>query len=552
MRLLPILLFTGLIVLGPSVVARAADAEPDSPLPYGETAGWAILADGRVKPLLTYANETALALTGRESLAGLSSLELLWGYVLAPDDFRTRPYIKVDSLELKERMGLQSDQRRWSFHALLEHPEFRAVVEVALKRQAEERELTRLEDDALGVYAKLGRVAALMNGSALMLVPVPAADGGWATPASLAAADRNEERAVSQGFATLAEAHAAGDADAFRAAVDGLTASLRAANPDLYPAQSTLDRELFYEGFNAFGKAWMLYLAGFLLVLLLGLRGSPRVYALGMLLLGAGFLCHSAGLGLRWAIAGRAPVSNMYESLVFMGWGAIALGLILEAVYRPGFFALVSGLVGFLCLAFAENLPIDSSINPLVPVLAHTSWLAIHVMTIMLSYSAFALAMVLGHVALLVQLRQPSSARVHALSALLYQTLKVGLLFLAAGIICGAVWANESWGRYWGWDPKETWSLITLFVYLAVVHGRFAGWLRDFGLAASAIIGFLAVIMTYYGVNFVLAAGLHSYGFASGGQVWMLLFVVVEVVVVAAAFLGHRRSLVAAAAASAS
>jgi cytochrome c-type biogenesis protein CcsB len=193
--------------------------------------------------------------------------------------------------------------------------------------------------------------------------------------------------------------------------------------------------------------------------------------------------------------------------------------------------------LGFLCLAFAENLPLDSAINPLVPVLAHTYWLSVHVMTVMLSYSAFALAMVLGHAMLFFEVFQRDKIDpLSALSRLLYKTLQVGLLFLAAGIIFGAIWANESWGRYWGWDPKETWSLITFFVYLAIIHARFAGWLRDFGIAASAILGFLAVVMTYYGVNFILAAGMHAYGFSKGGQLYVGLYAVVEIAIVVAAY----------------
>jgi cytochrome c-type biogenesis protein CcsB len=257
-----------------------------------------------------------------------------------------------------------------------------------------------------------------------------------------------------------------------------------------------------------------------------------------MTLITAGFVCHSVGLGTRWLIAGRAPVSNMYESLVFMGWGAIAIGLVPEFLYRKRFLALAAGLMGFVCLAFSENLPIDPAINPLVPVLAHTYWLSVHVMTVMLSYSAFAIAMVLGHVMLLVELvfQRQQVGVLTSLSKLLYKTLQVGILFLAAGIIFGAVWANESWGRYWGWDPKETWSLITFFVYLAIIHARFAGWLRHFGLAASAILGFLAVVMTYYGVNFILAAGMHAYGFSEGGQFYVALYATVELVIVAAAW----------------
>jgi len=108
-------------------------------------------------------------------------------------------------------------------------------------------------------------------------------------------------------------------------------------------------------------------------------------------------------------------------------------------------------------------------------------------------------------------------------------------LLLAAGFVFGAVWANESWGRYWGWDPKETWSLITFFIYLAIIHARFAGWLHSFGLAASSVLGFLAVIMTYYGVNFILSTGMHAYGFADGGQLYVTAYAITEIAIIIAA-----------------
>jgi cytochrome c-type biogenesis protein CcsB len=522
---------------------QAADPEASSyqRIPIEETRAWAILDGGRVKPLLTFANETALSLTGRESIFGLNSLEILWGYALAPNDFEGRDYIRVDSKELKTELGLQQDKRRFSFTTLLSSPNLRPLVDRAQARDAQGAELSRLENDALGVYAKLGRTSALMRGVGLTIVPLANSGGAWSSPGALANSSDPQQRAVYTSFAKLSSAYAERDARAFREAAGELSIALRSVNPGLYPSATAIDRELFYEDFGAFGKAWKLYLGSFLAVLLFGFTQKPHGYLLGFGLLVAGFVCHTVGVGTRWAIAGRAPVSDMYESLVFMGWGAIAVAMIPEALYRRRYFALVAGVVGFLTLAFAENLPIDSAINPLVPVLAHTSWLSIHVMTIMLSYSALALTMALGHVALFLQLFRPGKTeQLQLLSRLLYKTMQVGLLFLSAGIICGAVWANESWGRYWGWDPKETWSLITFFVYLAIVHAHFANWLRDFGLAASAILGFLSVIMTYYGVNFVLSAGLHSYGFADGGQIYALIYVLVEIAIVAGAFARYR------------
>jgi len=515
-----------------------AQSAGQTPIDVDGTRGWAIVADGRVKPLVTYAKEICLAVSGREHLDGLSALEILWGYSLNPGEFNNRPYIRVDGLELKSALGLPSDQKRFSFNALLGNQAFQPLVQQAFARQEADQKLSRRDKDALEAYGKLQRLAALASGDALTIVPIVDSTGGWSTPAQIGGSPVPGALAIREGFDRLAAAYTSGDAAGFSREVDALTPALRELNPGVYPPESELSRELFYEDFNAFGKAWVFYLVGFLAILLFGFSERPWGYAVGMACITTGFICHSVGLGTRWIIAGRAPVSNMYESLVFMGWGAIAIGLIPEFIYRKRFLALAAGLMGFICLAFAENLPIDPNINPLVPVLAHTYWLSVHVMTVMLSYSAFAVAMVLGHVMLVFELvfQRQRVDLLTSLSKLLYKTLQVGVLFLAAGIIFGAIWANESWGRYWGWDPKETWSLITFFVYLAIIHARFAGWLRHFGLAASAILGFLAVVMTYYGVNFILAAGMHAYGFSEGGQIWVGIYAAVELIIITAAW----------------
>ena len=536
------MLFTFLLAFVAASVTPA-HAAGQSAMPVEETEAWAILADGRIKPLLTYAEETALSVTGRKQHDGLRPLDFLWGYVLSPEDFKQRPYLRVDSLVLKEHLGLPSEERRFSFDALMANPKFRPAVSAALAAQSEERDLDQLQKGALNAYAKLSRVAGLMDTSLLSIVPIANADGSWTSPISLRDSDDPKKKGITEGLMKLANAYQNADAEAFRQTARGIGEALRALGPELYPSDSTIERELFSERFNAFGKAWMLFLCAFLFMLVLGFIENRWIHWTAITLLALGFVAHTTGIGLRWAIAGRAPVSNMYESLVFMGWGITAIALVQEAVHRNRFFALTGALMGFLCLAFSENLPIDSDISPLVPVLAHTSWLAIHVMTIMISYSAFALAMAMGHVALIFQMMGTQREdRLTVVSILTYKTLQVGLLFLGAGIICGAVWANESWGRYWGWDPKETWSLITFFIYLAIIHARHAGWVWHFGLAASSILGFLSVIMTYYGVNYVLAAGMHSYGFSEGGQIYMGLFAVFEIGVVVAAFLRQRMS----------
>jgi ABC-type transport system involved in cytochrome c biogenesis permease subunit len=173
-----------------------------------------------------------------------------------------------------------------------------------------------------------------------------------------------------------------------------------------------------------------------------------------------------------------------------------------------------------------------------VPVLADNFWLTTHVLTITLSYGAFALALGVGHIVLgkAIFRLQPSPV----LNNYLYRTIQIGVLLLAVGTILGAVWANYSWGRFWDWDPKETWALIALLAYLFLLHGRIAGKWAGFGMAVGAILAFQTIIMAWYGVNFILGVGLHSYGFGSGGLPGAVAFVSAEVLFVAIAVLRHR------------
>jgi len=523
----------------------AAPAPAERAVPLERTAAWAILSEGRIKPLETFARETLLALAERDEIEGLGPLEVVWGLHLASEDFSRRAILRVHSEELKTRAGLDPDQRRFSLEALMQDRPFQEIVEEAMARERAGARLDALEREALTVYARMERAAALVRGDALTLVPSARHGAGWVHPQALLEQGEPGELEIYGAFGRLAAAYRSADAAAFEREVDALGALLRAAGGETYPSGRELSVELFYNRLGAFGRAWKLYLAAFLAFLFVRIWSPRAARGLGLATLLAGLVLHTLGLGLRWAIAGRAPVSDMYESLVFMGWGVVAVGVVLELLYRRGHFGPAASLLAFASLAFAENLPLDSAINPLAPVLANTAWLSVHVMTIMLSYSAFALAMAMGHVVLAVRLFRPGrSETLLSLSRLLYKTLQVGVLFLAAGICFGAIWANESWGRYWGWDPKETWSLITFFAYLALVHARFAGWLHDFGLAVTSIAGFMFVLMTYYGVNFVLGAGLHSYGFAEGGTLYAVAYLVLELAVIAAALARHRSALV--------
>jgi cytochrome c-type biogenesis protein CcsB len=226
---------------------------------------------------------------------------------------------------------------------------------------------------------------------------------------------------------------------------------------------------------------------------------------------------------------GRAPVSNMYETVIWVAWGCILFAAILEWIYKQKFILFAGTLVGVVSLVIADFAPtvLDPTLQPLEPVLRSNYWLTIHVMTITISYAAFFLAFGLGDLGLIYYLRgeQKNQEKIKGIVNAIYRSMQIGVAFLAPGIILGGIWADYSWGRFWGWDPKETWALIALLGYLAVLHARLGGLIKNFGMVVTAIVTFSLVIMAWYGVNFVLGAGLHSYGFGAGGVEYVSAFI---------------------------
>jgi cytochrome c-type biogenesis protein CcsB len=320
---------------------------------------------------------------------------------------------------------------------------------------------------------------------------------------------------------------------AFRGAVGQLGPQLGA-----YPSLSKIRLEVVYNHVAPFRIAWILTAVSFLSLLLSLATRWEFFHIVGWASFVAGMVAMLAGFGMRVAISGRAPVTNMYESVVYVGFGIAALGIVLELIDRRQFILTAAAGMAAVASVLADSCPtvLDPSLQPLQPVLRSNFWLVTHVMTITLSYAALALALGIGNITLGFFLAgsedQPTIRR---LTDSTYRTLQVGVLLLAAGTILGAVWADYSWGRFWGWDPKEVWALVALLAYVAVLHARSAGWVREFGLAALSVMCFSLVVMAWYGVNFVLGAGLHSYGFGGGGQMYVFGAIAVQGLYVAAA-----------------
>jgi cytochrome c-type biogenesis protein CcsB len=235
-----------------------------------------------------------------------------------------------------------------------------------------------------------------------------------------------------------------------------------------------------------------------------------------------GLLGNTTGIAMRWAESykmgiGHAPLSNMYESLIFFAWTIIIIYLIIERRYQYYIIGAFSTPIAVLAMAYASlSSSVSDRIQPLVPALK-SNWLIVHVIACFIGYAAFAIALGTSIMYLIKNRAKDESNRwvnhfpaTRVLDELTYQMVIFGFLFLSMGIITGAVWANSAWGSYWSWDPKETWSLVTWLIYATLIHARLMrGW-RGKRMALISIVGFGAVLFTYFGVNYL--PGLHSYG----------------------------------------
>jgi ABC-type transport system involved in cytochrome c biogenesis permease subunit len=532
---------------------------------------------GRKKPFTTFAQETLLAMAGVSSLPAdttdaahpqpaLSSEEVMLDLWLDPQGWDQRPMILVTFGELKKKLGLplDSDQKRFTYDALIHKPEFSALLDEAQKvRQAGDPDkLTSLEKEAEHLGERLRLFQDCVNGARETIVPHPSdPNGRWLPIQNLGTVENaawppvetsstyyisSDARATAAGqtFTAWSSAWRSHDLARFNELTPQLVSALAALSPAIYPSAGSLQFEHTYMQVHPFRKAWIVYLLALLVLLGTAIWKRSAGYRLAWLLVIGGLALEAYGFFCRVVISGRPPVTNMYETVIWVSFGAMVFAVILESIYRKRFFFYAGVPASIIALIVADSQPtvLDASINPLTAVLRNNMWLTIHVLTIVSSYAAFTLTAALGHIALVMSLwGRRYQAAMGEVQFFIYRAMQIGVLLLAAGTILGGVWANYSWGRFWGWDPKETWALITLLCYLALLHGRLAGWWSGFGLAVGSVACFLSVLMSWYGVNFVLGRGLHSYGFGTGGFSYVATFAGCEAAFVIFVLVWHKR-----------
>ena len=260
-----------------------------------------------------------------------------------------------------------------------------------------------------------------------------------------------------------------------------------------------------------FAAVTFIYLASFVVFLIAGIMGRNSLNRAGKIIAIMGLLFHTIGIAIRWVEShqsgmGHAPLSNFYESLVFFSWSVCLLYLIYARKEAKGLIGIFVMPAAFLLMAYASFSPtVDSRIQPLIPALK-SNWLIIHVVTCFLGYAAFFMASSFGIISLVNKGSEKTQA---SLADMLEKSLKTGFILFTLGIVTGSVWAHFAWGRYWGWDPKETWALITWLIYAAAIHVRVRDGSVSRRVAIITIIGLVSVLFTYFGVNYL--PGLHSY-----------------------------------------
>ena len=483
---------------------------------------------GRIEPVDTYTDKLLRKIYRSDTFEGLSSEQVIIGFLMNPSYWGNIPFIRQTNKELPQAYSLPEGKYIRFFDVFSEDGSYLIsdAVDKAYSRPAAER--SRLEKDLLKLDEKINILYSLQQGKMFALFPLPGdTSGKWYSPGDdLSVYSGKDSLFVSKIMPWyLGEASDALRTGTWESAGEVLSMmnvyqQKQSAIPLLTEKQ--VSWELFYNKARLFFGSAMGYMAVGLLLLIfvVGQLLKPRrwvktviipLVALVVLI----FLLHTSGIGIRWYISGRAPWANAYESMIYVAWATALAGLLF---IKRSFMTLALAAFFAGIILFVANLNfMDPEITPLVPVLK-SYWLMIHVAVITASYGFFGISFLLGLLTLAfmsagspskVALLQP---HIHELRIINEMSLHIGLYLLTAGIFLGAVWANESWGRYWGWDPKETWALITMVVYAFILHARFLPALRsDYAFSVMSVLGLASVLMTYFGVNYYLS-GLHSYG----------------------------------------
>lgn len=334
-------------------------------------------------------------------------------------------------------------------------------------------------------------------------------------------------------LARMADGFRHDDASKFNTAVKQYQAHLEGQG--LRKAVSKASNENFFNRYSPFTKSMAIYVFALILALVFWLNSQAWAWRSAYLILCLAWVIHTSGLIFRMVLEGRPPVTNLYSSAVFVGWGAVILGIILERIYRDGIGVVVASMVGFTTLIIAHHLSLSGDTMEMLRAVLDTNiWLATHVVVITLGYSSMFVAGVLAMVYVIRGFftRGLEGNTAKSLARMVYGIICFSTLFSFVGTILGGIWADQSWGRFWGWDPKENGALLIVLWCAIILHARWGGMIRERGLMNMAIFGNVVTAFSWFGVN-MLGVGLHSYGFMDSAFKWLMLFVLSQMLLIA-------------------
>jgi cytochrome c-type biogenesis protein CcsB len=495
---------------------------------------------GRTEPMFTYSSELLRKIVRAERFNGLTPTQVFLEMSTDPGRWMDIPMIKVTNRELQSLIGVNGKYAAYSdFISPHQGYVLQNAVSKVYAKPAAQRD--KFDKAVMKTDEKINICYAIYTGSLLKVLPVPGnpEPTKWYPPSEAAMLATSAEDSlflssiVEAYFIELIKAKQTADYTIPNQLLNQLIAyQAQNAGYEL-PSELKTKIEVFYQKLNAFKKLFPFYFSFGLLNLFMLItfivigKNSPstisRIFYFAML---AGFVVHTVGLSARWYISGHAPMSNGYESMVFISWVTVLSGFIFNR--RSPFALTATAVLAGLTLMVANLSFMDPDVTNLVPVL-QSYWLTIHVSVITASYGFLGLGALIGIInqILVIFLGNRNKDRIiktiHNLTIINHKTMIIGLYLLTIGTFLGAVWANESWGRYWGWDPKETWALISILVYTIVTHARLIPGLKGiFTLNVLSLYAFASIMMTYFGVNYYLS-GLHSY--AGGDPVPVPAFV---------------------------
>ncbi|HSP45487.1 MAG TPA: cytochrome c biogenesis protein CcsA [Chthoniobacterales bacterium] len=375
------------------------------------------------------------------------------------------------------------------------------------------------------------------------MLTVPAAQGAqWQSiGGALAEAFRTGEiHPVVSAYATLGDAYRAGDQQKFNQQAAWIRDWFARQQPT---ATKRSAFEYFFNHLDPFTHSMMLYVLAFLLACFSWLGWNRPLNRTAFYLLLLALVVHTFGLGARMYLQERPPVTNLYSSAIFIGWGAVIVALVLERIFRDGIGAVCAGAIGFVTLIIAHHLAgSGDTLEMLQAVLDTNIWLATHVVVITTGYAAMFLAGMLAMIYIIrgVFTRSLKKETADSLSRMTYGVVCFATLFSFVGTVLGGIWADQSWGRFWGWDPKENGAVLIVLWCAIILHARWGGFIRQRGLMTMAIFGNIVTSFSWFGVN-MLGVGLHSYGFMQKAFPWLVGFMITQVALMAVAAMPLER-----------